>query len=505
MPSEQVTSLPAAPADDLGPVILEQKPKPLGADIFLAIALLFLIPTALMPFTADFRTGVVAGPLCAGLGAVFALLGIWVILANGRKGACLHENGLRVRQGRDWREMRYRDVTEMTFKATRMYYNGVYTGTLQEMGLRTDEPGDKPVVFRHSYKEKTGLVTGYGEGTPLNRLCDVLTGLIARRMADRLGRGEAAAWGRGLWITPRGVEIPNRARGRDEVEWDRIARVDVERGVFRLWVEGDPKPRVQMPVAEPNFFPGYALVARRLQGQPLAVPTTVAASLPTPKAAPPLAVTPSPPLPVPAGSDAIRLEYTPTIDDHLALSRRYYRATPEGRKTWAGRVWPLPLLVIGAGMLIGLINLFNKDIPEIDGAAAVILIVGLLLRPLLGWLMPALDRARLSRELQAARELAFQGRGPDPFATREALLWPDGYVLRTPFGEGRHGWNEVSRVEWFEGYVFVFLAPDRVRRERIELILPPRVFRGPRQSRELYEQIEAWRAAAGNVGRSRFG
>ena len=178
----------------------------------------------------------------------------------------------------------------------------------------------------------------------------------------------------------------------------------------------------------------------------------------------------------------------------MALTRRYYRATPEGRRAWAGRVWPLPLLLIGAGAVIGLINIFNKDVPAVDGVAAVMLIIGMLLRPLLGWLIPLGERSRLTRDLQGARELARQGRGPDPFAAREALLWPEGYVLRTPTGEGRHGWNEVSRVEWFEGYVFVFLAADRVRRERIELILPPRAFRNRRKSRELAEQIEAWRA-----------
>jgi hypothetical protein len=499
MRSEEAAA-PPADADGLGAVILETKPKALPADIFLALALLFLIGAGLAPFTADFRTGVVLGPSFAAGGILFALFGIVYVLANGAKVAYLHEHGLRVRGRGGWRVVRYPDVTEMTFKATRVFVNGVYTGTNQEMGLRTDA-GEKPAVFRHTYKEKTGLATGYGEGTPLNGLADVLTGLIARQMADRLQRGEAVPWGRALSITPRGVEVVNRGGGRLEVEWDRIGRVDVQQGVFRLWVAGDPKPRAQMMVAEPNFFPGYALVVRRLQGQPLAAPTAVTASLPAPKTAPPAAVALSPSSPLPEGADAVRLEYTPTIEDHLALARRFYRATPEGRRVWAGRVWPLPLLVIGVGLLIGLINIFNKDIPEIDGVAAVILIIGMLLRPLVGWLAPLLDRARLSRELRAARELAWQGRGPDPFAVREALLWPQGYVLRTPSGEGRHGWGEVSRVECFEGYVFVFLAPDRVRRERIELILPPRTFRDRRQSRELAEQIEAWHAAVVDDGR----
>ena len=58
---------------------------------------------------------------------------------------------------------------------------------MQEIGLKTDEAESKPLVFKHSYREKAGLATGYRDATPLNHLCDVLTGLIARRMTERLG------------------------------------------------------------------------------------------------------------------------------------------------------------------------------------------------------------------------------------------------------------------------------------------------------------------------------
>jgi YcxB-like protein len=160
--------------------------------------------------------------------------------------------------------------------------------------------------------------------------------------------------------------------------------------------------------------------------------------------------------------------------------------------------------VLAIGMLIGLINLFNRDMQVVHGVVALILIGGLLLRPLLGWLIPALDRARVSRELKAARELARQGRGPDPFGPREVQLGPEGYVLRTPYGEAQHSWNDVSRAEWFDGYVFVFLASDRVRRETVGLILPPRAFSSPGDARELRERIEGWRTASAAAGRPFF-
>src|SRR5437763_998349 len=97
MRPEEATT-PPDDADDLGAVILEHRPKPLAADIFLALALLCMIPAALAPFTVDFRTGVVMGPLCAGAGALFGLFGIAYIVANAGKGSHLHEHGLRVRE-----------------------------------------------------------------------------------------------------------------------------------------------------------------------------------------------------------------------------------------------------------------------------------------------------------------------------------------------------------------------------------------------------------------------
>ncbi len=383
-------------ADDLGPVLLEKRPKPLAADLFLVLAVLFLIPTALTPFVADFRTGVVLGPVLAAAGALLGILGILYILTNAGKASYLHERGLRVRDGKGWRVVRYEDVTEMTFRATRMYYNGAYTGTLQEIGVKTDESGSRPLVFKHSYRERSGLQTGYRDATPLNHLCDLLTAQIARRMADRLGRGESVEWTPAMRISSRGVEVVNRAGAADDVDWDRIARVDVERGVFRLWVEGVDKPRVEVPVGGPNFFPGYALVLQRLQGQP-AIPAAPA----------PLAAAST----LSEGTESIRIEYTPTVDDSAALTRWYRWATLAGRKEWAVRVWTLPLVVIAIGLLIGLINLFSHDMPEGNAAAAAILAAGLLLRPLLGWLLPALDRMRLSRELRAAQQLARGARG----------------------------------------------------------------------------------------------
>ena len=90
----------AGEADDLGPVILEKRPKPLAADLFLVLAALFLIPTALTPFMAEFRTGIFLGPFLAAGGALFGIFGILYVLTNAGKASYLHERGLRVQTAR---------------------------------------------------------------------------------------------------------------------------------------------------------------------------------------------------------------------------------------------------------------------------------------------------------------------------------------------------------------------------------------------------------------------
>ena len=479
----------AGAADDLGPVILEQKAKTAAADVLLVLAVVFLIITVLIDFLADFRGGVVAGPVCGGMAAACALAGIWHLLANAGKAAYLHERGLRITDRKGTRSVRFADVAEMAFKAIRHFHNGAYVGTSQEMSLRPDDPGAKPLVFRHTYREKTGLVSGYAEGTPLNRLCDVLTGLIARRMEVRVGRGESVLWTRSMHINNRGVEITAKGRGAEEAEWERIARVEVTAGIFRLWLEGEQKPRVQIPVAEPNFFPGYALVARRLEGPPAAPP---------PVAAPPDAVSADA---LRADGNNLRLEYTPTVADHDALARHHYRTTPGGRKAWLGRVWGLPVVLIAVSLLIGGINYFNLDMPFVYGIAAAFMAGGFFLRLLLGLLLPMADRSRLARELKAAHEAAKQGRATDPFIPREVMMGRQGYVLRTHNGEARHGWGEVSRVEWFEGYVFVFLTGSKVRREATGLLIPPRAFGDAHEGREAYGRMQEWHGAGAEGAR----
>ncbi len=99
----------AGAADDLGPVILEQKAKPLTADLFLVVALFFLAATVLVDFLADFRGGVVPGPLCGGLGAMFALFGILYILSKAGKASHLHERGLSIGDRKGQRILRFTD------------------------------------------------------------------------------------------------------------------------------------------------------------------------------------------------------------------------------------------------------------------------------------------------------------------------------------------------------------------------------------------------------------
>ncbi len=114
-----------------------------------------------------------------------------------------------------------------------------------------------------------------------------------------------------------------------------------------------------------------------------------------------------------------------------------------------------------------------------------------------------MDRARLGRELKAAHEAAKRGRMTDPFVPREVVMGRQGYVLRRRNGEARHGWGEASRAEWFDGYVFVFLAAGKVRREATGLLIPPRAFGSLSDGRKACERMQEWHGAAAEGGDAR--
>ena len=103
---------------------------------------------------------------------------------------CCYERGLTRRTGRRERKLRYDEITEFGYSATRIFHNGVYTGT----------------SFRFSFKSPNATI-GYSASekkpdSDLEGLRDHIAKVIASRMLRDLRRGVPSPWGTEIVVQP---------------------------------------------------------------------------------------------------------------------------------------------------------------------------------------------------------------------------------------------------------------------------------------------------------------
>ncbi len=167
-----------------------------------------------------------------------------------------HELGVARRTRRRQAVMRYADMTEFTYQATRHFVNGSYTGTSLAMKFRSPR-GE----INYSANAKV-------PDEDLDELRDHIAKVIASRMVRQLAAGEAVPWTGDLVLLPQGLQFrPGGFLGRKPPEvlpYERIRGFDMQQGVFFVWSQESEKPVIRQPVSAPNFFPGfYALLVRQ--------------------------------------------------------------------------------------------------------------------------------------------------------------------------------------------------------------------------------------------------
>jgi hypothetical protein len=169
-----------------------------------------------------------------------------------------YEGGLTRRTGRSERKLRYDEITEFSYSATRMFHNGAYTGTSFSFSFKSPE-----TTIRYSVTEKK-------PDSELEGLRDHIAKVIASRMLRDLRSGVSSPWGTQIVIQPDGLRF--RRDGRlfkskqvEVVPFGRLGGMQMDKGVLFLFVQGEQKPAVSMQISAPNFFPGYYLVQTLLQ------------------------------------------------------------------------------------------------------------------------------------------------------------------------------------------------------------------------------------------------
>jgi hypothetical protein len=194
--------------------------------------------------------------------ATFALVMLWRHWMH----VFLHEHGIREYRQRRGRCLRFEDVDEVTYSSLRLFSHGSYIHTIQKLALKSDGMSGPPLVCTHIFKEPNGRATGETR-TPLINARDALSFQLAEMMSRRLSRGDAVEWVPRLRLRSRGLEVDDRGRV-GFIEWRRVDKLDIDQGMFRLWLDADPKPILTAPAHIANFYPAYCLAMRLWQQAP---------------------------------------------------------------------------------------------------------------------------------------------------------------------------------------------------------------------------------------------
>lgn len=242
------------PPGSLGRVRFERT-TPLGWTIFWGIATVLAWVAAMVWLaTGEWEPAAVA----AGLSLVPLLLTIWLSRWRFR----CHEFGVSLRGLVSEARLMYRDMASFTYQTTRMFYNGVYTGTMVQMIF---EPVPGPGRQRISFNS-----TLQGLDEELDHLRQHIAKVIAQRLAAELDAGRSVDWTPHLRFLPE-MSLEYRAAG---LLWGshapvviplrQIADIGFDGGSFKLWVKGKEDPVVQEEVGSANFWPGFYLLSALL-------------------------------------------------------------------------------------------------------------------------------------------------------------------------------------------------------------------------------------------------
>lgn len=253
----RITARGIDPDDAIGGLgrVMFERGKSANPFALLAVTLMFAAAFAGMGALADDS---IKG---AALGlVVFAVVGspvfLAVLLTAGNVFRC-HALGVHSRFCWRSRELRYEDVGQFTYAATRSYYNGIYVGTSVRMRFTPRAGvGGRTVTFSASIKD--------GDAD-LDTLREHVSRVIAGQMRRRLEQGECPKWTDGLRFCPDGIEwtTPGGLFSRRVtrlIPYDEIAGTDIQEGHFYLFLRGVRKAVYTTPVSAENFFPGLALL-----------------------------------------------------------------------------------------------------------------------------------------------------------------------------------------------------------------------------------------------------
>lgn len=232
-----------------------------------------MIVSALAPGGTPIGGGTVAVML--GLGA----LALWLawLCAKGVLGRThFHEFGARrTMLGKVVNAVEYDRAKSLSYKVTRRYTNGIYTGTGVALDIEPLPVGGKKgkrLSFHGKHREKpdgvlsrTFISRNFKGEDELDAIKNIIAAAIARRW---IATGDfREKWCGSAVLTPQGFEFDYGSRIGTKIPYSEIQRVTRDGTYIRVYVPVDKPGFIIVPSDGTNFWPGLELITTMLGGK----------------------------------------------------------------------------------------------------------------------------------------------------------------------------------------------------------------------------------------------
>jgi hypothetical protein len=265
IPSQQSEQEAELPAGSLGRLLFERGPGGQAVFIFGWLISIALGISSLVVFgramgirgrpRRRFQFMTTAGVL--GLSA-FMFAGVLSLRKKGRFRR--HVSGIQQRGMFRTTQLRFTEIGNMSYVATRTYVHGVYAGTLLTLNfVPIPSTGLRPI--RYSTKIKNA-------DAELDKLRDDVSVVIAHRMHDFWAQNAQCPWMPFLRFLPDGLEYRALTfTGRKPpkvIPYASIVNFTIDESLFRVWARDQKTPVITEDIGQPNFYPGLVFLSELL-------------------------------------------------------------------------------------------------------------------------------------------------------------------------------------------------------------------------------------------------
>ena len=238
---------PAAPLDGFGRLLFVRK-APAFSNIVSALGYGFLLASAAF-YVSHHLAPQFDNPVLIASGLVTLGLLVRAIFTFATRYR-FHERGIVTTYALGKRELRYADVARMSWKATRNFTQGVYSGTSLQATL-------VPVEGRPLHIQTRRFKTVDDD---LDALCHTIGHVVEARMRQELESTGRVAWTKNATLLTDGVELKRGTIVRYDEQ-----RAHFDNGYLHIYRDDRRKPLRMLSCADDNFYPGYFLYQRLIE------------------------------------------------------------------------------------------------------------------------------------------------------------------------------------------------------------------------------------------------